>query len=313
MSNSPQAKAPIDDATAFQDAGKFWKDLDAVDLGQKTLDEVLSTHTTENSGDTLEGGSGNDTIPAEENTDTLEGGSGDDTVSAAPTYQELMDKVSGLEAKLGQADKRLYNVEGHIGGLNASVKRVQEEFKGRGKETPSAEQIAKAQVSPEAMAELEEKYPAFAKVIKPVLEDAVARMTPASQQAAQQIPDDIVTEKDFREWQNRQYVELRHEGWEEKVKTPEFYGWLTRQPREVQMLATSDNPKDAVRLLDLHADAAKPPQKQSTDNDQLASHAALPGGKRGGGPTTKRVEDMTPGEYWRYLDEQDRLKAKQQR
>lgn len=83
-------------------------------------------------------------------------------------------------------------------------------------------------------------------------------------------------------------------------------GWLQRQPREVQMLAASESPQDAVRLLDLHTEATSSASTQRTQ--RLNSAAAIPSGRSGANVRQKAVEDMTPDEYWRYLDELDRQK-----
>jgi hypothetical protein len=102
-------------------------------------------------------------------------------------------------------------------------------------------------------------------------------------------------------------VEVRHPGWQDRVQTPEFVGWLQRQPREVQMLAASDSPQDAVRLLDLHGEASTSVTSQRTQ--RLASAAAIPSGRSGSNTRAKAVEDMTPQEYWAYLDQLDKQKA----
>ena len=86
----------------------------------------------------------------------------------------------------------------------------------------------------------------------------------------------------------------------------ELHVGLQRQPREVQLLAASESPQDAIRLLDLHDDAMKSGSSQRTQ--RLNSAAAIPSGRSGAHVRQKAVEDMTPEEYWRYLDELDRQK-----
>jgi len=266
------------------DAQKIWDELDQEEVGGQQPSEK----------ETVEAAIGDDTIAS---------GAEDD---ATPSYQELLDRVAGLESMLSQADRRLKNAEGHIGGLNAHIRKVQEEVKTKGASAPTAAEVSAARADPEAMAALKRDYPEFAEAMGAALDARLAELEARiPQQVSPQIPENIVTQDDLRQWQNRMYVEAKHEGWEDRVKTPEFAGWLFRQPREVQMLAESDDPRDAVRLLDLHRDATKPRNKS---NDQLSSAAALPSG-RGGRVTTKSIDDMTPEEYWRYLDEQDRQKG----
>ena len=72
------------------------------------------------------------------------------------------------------------------------------------------------------------------------------------------------------------------------------------------MLATSESPQDAVRLLDLHSNAVNSSASQRTQ--RLNSAAAIPSRRPGANVRQKAVDDMTPEEYWRYLDELDRQK-----
>jgi hypothetical protein len=127
------------------------------------------------------------------------------------------------------------------------------------------------------------------------------------QQAQPQAPQQPgIGVEEFHRMRSELQVEVRHPGWLDRVRTPEFQGWLQRQPREVQMLAASESPQDAIRLLDLHGDAAKSATSQRTQ--RLSAAAAIPTGRSGSNTRGKAVEDMTPEEYWRYLDEIDRQK-----
>ena len=78
-----------------------------------------------------------------------------------------------------------------------------------------------------------------------------------------------------------------------------FGGGCAAQAREVQLLAASSEPADAIRLLDLHAAAAK--QTAETRTQRQASAAAIPMG-RGGAVRTKSTDQMTKQELWEHLD-----------
>lgn len=233
-----------------------------------------------------------------------EGGEGDDG-AVGPTLQELMDKIAGLEAQVARTTQSVQNVAGHVGGLNAHIKRIQEEVRTKGHDTPSAAAVAAARTDPEAMNRLREDYPEFAEAMGAALDARLSEIEAKIPQGNTSVPENVVTKEELQTWKNEMYVESRHEGWKDRVKTPEFAGWLHRQPREVQMLAVSDDPRDAVRLLDLHQEATKKPAPNS---DHISSAAALPRGRGGSRVTTKSVDQMTPEEYWAYLDEQDRQK-----
>ena len=208
---------------------------------------------------------------------------------------------------LGQVTQRLRNAEGHIGGLGSQLKQQQQlaaQVTAKGGDAPSAGEIRAAQGSAKAMESLKRDYPEFAEAMEAALNEQMQAMKAAMPQAQQQ-PG--VTPDEIARLRSEMAVEIRHPGWQDRVRTTEFIGWMQRQPREVQMLAASDSPQDAVRLLDLHSEAMK--SATSTRTQRLSSAAAIPSGRSGAQARSKPVEDMTPQEYWRYLDELDRNKG----
>lgn len=224
--------------------------------------------------------------------------------------QSYRDKIAGLETMVQQLSGRVRNAEGHIGGLSSQLKQqvqAAQAVQARGGDAPSASELRQAQEDPEAFKRLKEDYPEFAAALKPALDDLVKaemarfkELMPKDQQS--QVDVHALTESIRRELT----VEVRHPGWKKDVKTPEFVGWLQRAPREVQMLAGSDDPDDAVRLLDLYK---TPKTKQaSTQTAGIQAAAALPTG-RSSGVRQKSVDDMTPQEYWAYLDSIDKQKG----
>lgn len=230
----------------------------------------------------------------------------------APTGEQiLLDRIAGLEAMLGQVTQRLRNAEGHIGGLGSQLKQQQQvaaQVAAKGGEAPSASEIREAHASPAKMEALKKDYPEFADAMESALNERLGSLE-QQLKAAQQQPQQPagVSQEEIQRLRAEMAVEVRHPGWQDRVQTPEFTGWLQRQPREVQMLAASESPQDAVRLLDLHQEAVKSTSSQRTQ--RLASAAAIPSGRSGSQTRSKAVEDMTPEEYWRYLDQQDKQKG----
>ena len=228
------------------------------------------------------------------------------TPSPDDVLQELQDKITGLESQLNQSLSRLRNAEGHIGGLNKRLKEAQQITVAQGNDAPTTAEINAAKSDPEAMAALKRDYPEFAEAMSAAIKAELDALKQQLQpKAGAELPGNLVTTDDLVRIQNELYVEQRHEGWKERVNTPQFAGWLERQPREVQMLASSPDPRDAVRLLDLYSEGST---KRSGAN--LSTAAALPSGRGSTRVTQKSLDDMTPEELWRYYDEQDRLKGK---
>lgn len=228
----------------------------------------------------------------------------------------LRNKLAGLEAIISQMNGRLRNAEGHIGGLNSQVKQQLDAAKtvaAAGASAPSAKEIRAAQDSPQAMAELEREYPEFAKALMPALDAHLnSRMaeleTRLPKQSEPATPG--LTKADLDAALAEQRIEFKHAGWKKTVATAEFTGWMQTVPREVRLLAGSDDEADAVRLLDLYTEAKGTAPSPATlqKMQRQASAAALPTGQRAAA-RTKNVDDMTPQEFWAYQDQLDKQKA----
>lgn len=217
------------------------------------------------------------------------------------------DKVAQLEQTVGTLMNRLRATEGHIGSLNSTIKTLRES-KPQG-EAPTAEQMKKAAENDGAMAQLLEDYPELGATFKKVLDGREAAMQAQVQELlAKSKPEGFASREEVDQMRREMAVEVAHPGWSRKVATPEFESWLKAQPREVQLLAGSDDPQDAIRLLDLEKQSTQP--KPSADKTQrLASAAAVQSTRSGSSVRQKPTEEMTPQEYWDYLEEQDRKQA----
>jgi hypothetical protein len=279
------------ETNAQDEAKKIWDQLDAEDSGDATPVEQPAR----------------DEPVAERSATQVEQPQASEEDDNDP--KKLREKLAGLESIVGQLTGRLRNAEGHIGGLNSQLKeqlKTAQKIDAAGGTAPTAAEISAAQSDPQALADLERDYPEFAKAVKgpmDALRTQMAELQSKIQQPPVQ-PDGFVSREEIAQLRSEMKVESKHEGWQETVNTPEFHGWVAGVPREVQMLAVSKDPKDAIRLLDLFSESRKP--RQTTQRHQAA--AALPTGQRST-VRTKNVDDMTPQEYWRYLDDIDKSKG----
>lgn len=288
------------------EAQKIWDQLDAEESGraQPPSDEPENPPADKPA-------PADDTAfaPADHIADPADAPRGDDV--AAPTSEQvLLDKIAGLETMLGQVTQRLRNAEGHIGGLGSQLKQQQQvaaQITAKGGDAPSAGEIRAAQSNPEAMSRLKADYPEFADAMESALNERLSALEHQLKQAQQPVQQQGVSPDEIQRLRAEMAVEIRHPGWQDRVRTTEFTGWLQRQPREVQMLAASESPQDAVRLLDLHSDAMK--SASSTRTQRLSAAAAIPSGRSGANTRSKAIEDMSPEEYWAYLDQLDKQKA----
>ena len=220
--------------------------------------------------------------------------------------QAMRNKLAGLESIINQLSGRLRNAEGHIGGLNSQVKQqldAAKQVKSTGADAPSAAEIRAAQGSPQALADLEREYPEFAQAVGAAINEKVTNLRAELEQRLPAQATDSLTRRELDSFKAEMAVETRHPGWQTTVKAPEFIGWMQNSPREFQMLAASDDPQDAIRLLDMYAETKKSGATQRTQ--RLTSAAALPTGLRSS-VRAKNVDDMSPTEFWAFLDSQDK-------
>lgn len=290
------------------DSAKIWAELDAQDAGNAVSPPAGTVIEQQPAAQP-----GTKTEAKPEGSEAAAPAQAADAAAAAvpPEQQVLLDKINGLESQLTGALKRVRNVEGRFGELNAQQQAARDAA-ASGAATPSAKEIRDAQGSPEKMATLKRDYPEFGAAIEAALDERTSglqrQLTDLSALVAKQ-PAGTVTTADVENLRNELTVEHVHAGWKETVKLPEFAGWKNRQSREVQMLAASDSPQDAIRLLDLYAESRKP---KPNNNQRLESAAAIPAGRSSSSQHgAKPVEDMNKAEFWGYLDQQDAQKSKQ--
>ena len=284
-------------ANSQDEAKRIWDQLDADEAsGTVSQDDRTDDTATE-------------TAPAASNRDSQS--APQDAPQDEDDVATLRQKLAGMEAIVQQLGGRLRNAEGHIGGLNSQVKQQIEAARtatAAGVDAPSAREIRAAQESPEAFAQIEHDYPEFAKALRPAIEATFKdKFAELEKRLPQGDPGQSNVVQEMQQFKAEMRVESRHPGWQETVKTPDFMGWMQNSPRELKMLAGSNEPADAVRLLDMYAESKKSVVSQR--NQRLESAAAMPTGQRSQAARTKNVEDMTPQEYWRYLDNLDKSKA----
>lgn len=220
----------------------------------------------------------------------------------------VKETLAGLQAQVAQLTARQRNVEGHIGGINSKLQQQLQAASAataQGGQAPSREQMAAAAGSAPAMARLKEDYPEFGAALDAALNE---RMATLPQPGAPAQPG--LTEADVQARIDRvrreMAVEMRHPGWLNEVQQPRFLGWMQNQANEVRMLAGSDDPGDAIRLLDLYKQTTS---AQAQQQNALDAAAALPG--RRGSQQIRQVDPskMSKDEYWAYLDNLERQKA----
>lgn len=245
---------------------------------------------------------------------------------ATQQTQTQQDEWAGVPAPLKQfvaearqtmagMDQRLRSAEGRVGKMQQEVAAaVAAKSAVSPSDQPSQAAIADASKSGEKWEKLKKEFPEWADALEERLAQAAKPTEPApakTQQPAATSGDDNPLSQTVQQQQavieqqaetlRELQVEVRHPGWQETVKTPEFGQWLRGQNPDLQMLAGSPQPADAVKLLDAYADFKKGPQPQNVieDRQRRLANSATPGGDRTGAPRQATAE--TPEEVWKQV------------
>lgn len=226
--------------------------------------------------------------------------------------RDMKAELESVKARLASVDKipdRLRNIEGHIGGLTSQLKTAMATAKAvekAGGEAPTQAQIQKAVVDPERMKALKEDFPDFVDAIEalqgqvaaikaaPHGDDLEARMGQRLKEAQATAKAEAETLSATKAAEARQLamLDLKHDGWEETINTPEFGAWFQKQAPDIQALAKSPKARDAIRMLDAFTGdqaKAKEEQHKKDQNAQRLARAAPPKGVQA--PAAKTIND----------------------
>lgn len=223
----------------------------------------------------------------------------------ADPLEGLRKQLEDISSKVGAIDKidhRMSSFEGRLGPINKALEGlaaakaaavtaavadvpVKTQQDAAAKYSAALKNIQRdypdlAEFVEAARAELRAGFPAQEKV------DVAGLKTEVSTSVSQQLEQARAAAAQARVLA---FVDFKHDGWEETVKTPEFKAWHAAQAPEVQALSGSDKAKDAIRMLDLYAEARKKSEaaaKAKADNEARLKRAATPKGVPAVEPTT---------------------------
>lgn len=153
-----------------------------------------------------------------------------------------VDKLESERVRLAELNNKLnHTARSDAGRVAALTKRV-EELSRVAKAAGSAE----AQKRKALFEKFEADYPEIAAAMKAQAEEQEARITQAqttAEELAKREAQKVLEER-------AKAVEDAHQGWKDTVKSPAFKDWLGQQPQGVRALGASDEPGDAITLLD---------------------------------------------------------------
>jgi hypothetical protein len=219
--------------------------------------------------------------------------------------REKLQNFDQLVLQNQQLAQQLKEFAGRVSSLQSEfAKSRQATPAGQG---PNQTQIAAAAKDPEKWEALKKDFPEWGEGIEAFVSSRLGQLAGQGMTAEQveqviaQRTSDAVAQT--RGEMQELMVDLRHEGWRDLVKTPDFAQWHAAQKPEVQALANSDKAANAIRMLDLFKkDKAKPAANVRQERQSRLEAAVTT--KSGAPAAVKTFEDMSPQEQWDYLARQ---------
>ena len=208
-----------------------------------------------------------------------------------PTLRKAFDEMSAKMKDLDEVGYRLKQTESRIGALQNQLheaKKVAEEIK----VAPTKEEIEKAVTDETSWSELKEEFPEWATAIDARLAKASSsfkteqdKIKDSQATTTKQIEDKIVKLQELTETFEKSLLEFKHPDWEKTISTPEYQGWILKQPEETKKLTTSKFAKDAVKVLNEFAKITetqnnKSPAEIAAERKQRLKQAVSVDGKK---------------------------------
>lgn len=226
--------------------------------------------------------------------------------SLDPEVEAKLKRLDELTAVMPQLVNELREAKGRIGALQSQWDKARQQL-----EQPTQKQVAAAAKDPEKWDALKKDFPEWGEAISEFVETRLGGLTQAASGPKPEDIEQLVAQRAEAATAaavkqiNEKLVTLKHPKWREEVKTPEFSEWFNRQDPETRALAGSEDPFDAISVLDRYHEAAKAKPAPTADGRQRRLEAAATTGKPGSsGVVTKRFEDMTLKEQWDYMARQ---------
>lgn len=194
--------------------------------------------------------------------------------------KESLEGITNRLATLDRIDHRLKSTEGRVGAIQTALAAAKADTTKAGAEAPTKEQVAAAAASSDKWKQLETDFPEWTMALN-------ERLTAMSAELAGKIPKvdvegitkgvvDTVSpmfaavKSEARELAR---VDMKHDAWEDTVKTKEFGDWFAKQTTDLQALADSEKAADAIKLLDAYKASIIPAPE--TDPAKLKQHQRL--------------------------------------
>lgn len=195
---------------------------------------------------------------------------------------------------------------GRVGSLQSELQKIGRAAASQAADAPTDKQISQASGNPEAWKRLKEDFPDWAEGVEALVASRVSSIPRQEVDLDKALEERLAKVK--AEWQAEREREAEEEiaeerpDWKTVVTSKPFADWLMQQPAEYTKRALEAwKPRAVLKVLSDYENAKKPASRLAT--------ATIPKGSSKAN-IAKSVEDMSPEEYWNYLNEQERKSAR---
>lgn len=223
------------------------------------------------------------------------------------TLKEKASLLDQVEARLKQAERRIGSVTNELHEANKTAAAL----KKQAEDAPTEEEIKAAAESDAEWEGLKEAYPEWAGILEKKLA-LEANKTKKQLKEVEDLKNELATIKEKSGGQSgpsideiradirKDLVSQRYPKWEEDVKSQNFGVWIKTQDEETIKKCNSDNPFDAIEVLDKFHNKTTGKNKSAAeieaDRKQRLKNSEVQSNGRVRQPA-KKDDDMTELEY----------------
>ena len=175
------------------------------------------------------------------------------------------------QERIQQLESRLRSTEAKYGGLNSQLQQLVAAGRAAPTTVPAQTDIAEALGDGEKFKQLKADWPeyaeameeAFGKVPQVDADGIMSKLAGAVDQKLEGVTQNIVLLNNHRDWKD-------------VINTEAFKNWTQQQTPEVQALASSDDPYDAVDMISQYKDSVKQRKENQTKQDRRLEESVTP-------------------------------------
>ncbi len=169
-------------------------------------------------------------------------GGGDDITA-------LKKMIHDLQQRDVARDQELKRTVGRVASLQSALDKA------KNPPEPPKSPTQRLSKRPDTWQRVSEDFPDIAAGAEELIDAVLGSTNPAPEELQSKVSVLLESHQNLaNELQSTRdlLVEFRHQDWKTTVKSADFVKWRQAQPQEVNALGASDDPRDAIRMLDLY-------------------------------------------------------------